>query len=208
MEDLHADQDERAPAAPQCFPARAPLAANPAAADATAPRRPRQGFRTCCTIVAWVGAVPACAYLALSCATVLLSDAVPGVAQARRLIDPAGVAAQRLASAHAVSQQALFSVDHYIAEHEELPASLAEAGFTLPTHPSIERVDIQPETGLMVVRLKAPHDDLALVYARVAGEDDLPEWTCNGGPQVEHALLPPGCTGVEQHATSPSADDD
>lgn len=180
----------------------------PEATKGATQRAPRDEFRTCCIMVAWVGAVPACAYLAMVLATLLLSDAVPGVEQARRLIDPAGVAAQRLASAHAVSLQALFSVDHYIEEHEQLPGSLSEAGFTLPSHGAIDRVEIQPETGLMVVRLKAPDDALALVYARVAGEDDLPEWTCNGGPEMEHALLPPGCSSVEQHAASRADEDD
>lgn len=206
MESLYADLEQRRPTAPQSFNLR--LQSAPGPGKDAAQRSQRERFRTCCVMVAWTGAVPACAYLALFCATFLLSDAVPGVDQARRLIDPAGVAAQRLAGAHAVSLQALYSVDHYIDEHEQLPASLSEAGFTLPTHTSIERVEIQPETGLMVVRLKAPDDALALVYARVAGEDDMPEWTCNGGPQVDQTLLPTGCTSMEQHATSRAHDDD
>ena len=100
---------------------------------------------------------------------------------------------QHLASANAVMRQALITIDDYIEHHERIPVTLDEAGFTLPEYTPISRVEIQPESGVILVQLKAPDAALALVYARVAGEDDQPEWVCSGGPEVDPDMLPVGC---------------
>lgn len=110
-----------------------------------------------------------------------------------------------LASANAVMRQALLTIDDYIERQGRIPDSLAEAGFTLPDYTPIARVEIQAESGIILVQLKAPDAALALVYARVAGDDDQPEWVCSGGPEVDVALLPAGC-GLPSDASDTDAE--
>ena len=124
------------------------------------------------------------------------STPAPGQDQAH---DPA--LATQLHRADAIARQIVITIDDYIERHDRIPASLAEAGFILPTYTSIARVEIQPESGVMFVQIKAtdaqtgpaPDEALSLVYARVAGDYDQPVWVCAGGPDVAEALLPAGC---------------
>ena len=103
-------------------------------------------------------------------------------------------AISQLVSADAVARQIIITVDDFLERHGQLPDSIEQAGFTLPARTSIARVEIQPESGVMHVLLKqAQGEPLSLVYARVAGASDEPEWQCSGGPEVDPALLPQGC---------------
>ena len=92
------------------------------------------------------------------------------------------------ALAHATVARSL--VSEYHAQHERLPQSLQEAGFSVPNPPHVRSVDYDANSGQIQVQMSEPTGALVLTPGKDAAGQVV--WTCTGHG-LRPALLPKAC---------------
>ena len=100
----------------------------------------------------------------------------------------------RTAQALAHGTVARTLVTEYHAQHQRLPQSLQEAGFSEPNPPHINRVDYDANSGQIEVQMSEPNGSLVLTPS--AGATGQLTWRC-AGHKLRPALLPSACKSPE-----------
>jgi Zn-dependent protease with chaperone function len=101
-----------------------------------------------------------------------------------------------MAAAYRSGRQATAAVDAYVAAHDRLPATLAQAGAAaLPADDkSVELIQFSPESAVIRVmtRITSVHGQGVLVFTPSLGVGERIVWKC-GAEDLAPQVLPPGC---------------
>ena len=101
----------------------------------------------------------------------------------------------KLVRAVSVADQGAADVGRYFAQHQQMPDSLAAAGFTAPALPAVRSFEFDSQSGALTVLLAAPPlDGQRIMLVPTISADKQLAWTC-GSPDVRPNLLPPRCRG-------------
>lgn len=104
----------------------------------------------------------------------------------------------KLMQTYTIEQEVANLVDNYYNQHQALPTSLTEAGYTTPLPPYIQSLTINQEDGTIVANLSgAIINGKTLVLAPTKGENNTIYWNChsggNHGEEIKDKYLPAKC---------------
>lgn len=102
-----------------------------------------------------------------------------------------------VSQAYASGLDAAMQVNRFIAKHDALPATLAEAGVTLPPASGISIA--ADGSGVLNVALAGAQKG-GMLYLTPSMEDGKVDWTCGANDALAAELLPSACQPVETEA--------
>lgn len=103
----------------------------------------------------------------------------------------------QLVQAEAVGKVASESVAAYFYEHQAIPETLADAGFSVPLPAAVREMAVDPQEGSITITLQSQNravDGKTIVLSPSLDVDKKVRWSCTS-PEIEDSLLPQHCQG-------------
>lgn len=106
----------------------------------------------------------------------------------------------QLVQAEAVGKVASESVAAYFYEHQEIPETLEDAGFSVPLPNGVREMTVDRQEGSITITLESQNrmvDGKTIVLSPSLDADKNVRWSCTS-PEIEDSLLPQHCQGASK----------
>lgn len=99
----------------------------------------------------------------------------------------------RLAEAVTVGRDAADSVANYYNQHQDIPSSLEQAGFTEPIPPSVKEISVNSQNGTVTITMASPPvSGKTFLFVSSLDSNNQIIWTCMS-QEIQDKYLPPQC---------------